>query len=212
MTYAPAMTSSPSAAPWGAPPAGSALTGGWARLARAGVLGGASLALAASGHVIGGGVLPGGGLLALLGIALALVAVSLTARRLRFGALVAMLAIEQIALHLVFHAATAAVSCAVVAMPGHAMEPATICASGTVSVAGWPMLLGHALALVATAWLLARGERWLWRVVDRVHAYATAHPTRVRRPRPVDHRPQLAPVVLLRWAPAGPRGPPHGLF
>ena len=62
MTYAPAMT----------------LTGGWARLARAGVFGGASLFLATAGHVVGGGTLPGAGLLALTAIGLALLSVTLT--------------------------------------------------------------------------------------------------------------------------------------
>ena len=62
MAYAPAMT----------------LTGGWARLARAGVFGGASLFLATAGHVVGGGTLPGAGLLVLTAIGLALLSVTLT--------------------------------------------------------------------------------------------------------------------------------------
>ena len=84
MTYAPGMT----------------LTRGWARLARAGVLGGASLFLATAGHVLGGGTLPGAGLLALTAVGLGLLAVTLTARRLRFGVLLAALGVEQLLLHL----------------------------------------------------------------------------------------------------------------
>lgn len=200
MTYAPAMTRP-------------ALTHGWVRLARAGILGGASLFLATAGHALGGGTLPGAGLLALTGVAVTLIAVSLTARRVRFGTLFAVLSVQQVLLHLLFHAATAGTTaaggatCAPV-MPGHAMEPTLVCGSGTAATGGWSMLLGHALAVAATAWLLARGERWLWAVLDRIRRYAAARPTR-RRPRPV------VTVAVRRADPmpsaaisAGPRAPP----
>ena len=160
MTYAPAMT----------------LTGGWARLARAGVFGGASLFLATAGHVVGGGTLPGAGLLALTAIGLALVSVTLTARRVRFAVLLVGLAVEQILLHLLFHAASTAVTCAAVVMPGHSMSGASVCGGGSASTGGWPMLVSHALAVLATAWLLARGERWLWRVADRLCCPRSARP------------------------------------
>jgi len=192
MTYAPAMT----------------LTGGWARLARAGVLGGASLFLATAGHVVGGGMLPGAGLLALTAIGLALVSVSLTARRVRFGVLLAILGVEQLLLHLLFHASTTAVTCAAVVMPGHAMSAASVCGGASASAVGWPMLLGHALAVLATAWLLAHGEQWLWRVTDRILSYARAAAGRVRRPRPVVVAAHTAFLVPLRWALTGPRAPP----
>ena len=190
MTYAPAMT----------------LTGGWARLARAGVLGGASLFLATAGHVVGGGTLPGAGLLALTAIGLALLSVTLTARRLRFGVLLAGLGLEQLLLHLLFHASTTAATCASVLMPGHTMS--TVCGSGTSTAASWPMLLGHALAVLATAWSLARGERWLWAVADRIHRSAGSAPGRVRRPRPVVVAVLVAFLVPDRWVLAGPRAPP----
>jgi hypothetical protein len=191
MTYAPAMT----------------LTGGWARLARAGVLGGASLFLATAGHVIGGGTLPGAGLLFLTAIGLALLSVTLTVRRLRFGVLLAALGLEQVLLHLLFHASTAAATCAAVAMPGHTMA-ATVCGTGTATGTSWPMMVGHAAAVLATAWLLARGERWLWGVTDRLHRYAATAPGRVRRPRPVVVA-VLAPFLIpSRWALTGPRAPP----
>ena len=191
MTYAPAMT----------------LTGGWARLARAGVFGGASLFLATAGHVVGGGTLPGAGLLALTAIGLALLSVTLTVRRLRFGVLLAALGLEQLLLHLLFHASTTAATCASVIMPGHTMSTA-VCGSGTSTAASWPMLLGHALAVLATAWLLARGERWLWAVADRIHRYAGAAPGRVRRPRPVVVAVVAAFLIPARWVLTGPRAPP----
>ena len=76
-------------------------TRGWVRLARAGVLGSGSLFLATAGHVAGGGVLPGPGMLVVLGGVLALVSVSMTTRRLRFGLLLGLLTVEQFALHLI---------------------------------------------------------------------------------------------------------------
>jgi hypothetical protein len=191
MTYAPAMT----------------LTGGWARLARAGVFGGASLFLATAGHVVGGGTLPGAGLLSLVAMGLALLSVTLTVRRLRFGVLLAALGLEQLLLHLLFHASTTAATCASVIMPGHTMSTA-VCGSGTSTAASWPMVLGHALAVLATAWLLAGGERWLWAVTDRIHRYAGAAPGRVRRPRPVVVAVLAAYLVSARWVLTGPRAPP----
>ena len=191
MTYAPAMT----------------LTGGWARLARAGVFGGASLFLATAGHVVGGGTLPGAGLLALTAIGLALLSVTLTVRRLRFGVLLAALGLEQVLLHLLFHASTTAATCAAVAMPGHTMA-AAVCGSGSSTATSWPMVLGHAAAVLATAWLLARGERWLWGVADRLHRYTGAAAGRVRRPRPVVVAVLATFQIPTRWVLAGPRAPP----
>jgi hypothetical protein len=192
MTYAPAMT----------------LTGGWARLARAGVFGGTSLVLATAGHVVGGGTLPGAGLLVLTAIGLALLSVTLTVRRLRFRVLLVGLGLEQLLLHLLFHASTTAATCAAVVMPGHSMSAASVCGGGSAVAAGWPMLLGHALAVLATAWLLARGEQWLWAVADRIHRYAGSAPGRVRRPRPVVVAVLAAFLIPTRWVLSGPRAPP----
>jgi hypothetical protein len=187
-----------------------ALTQGWVRLARAGIFGGSSLLLATAGHTVGGGALPGAGLLALTGVGSALVAVSLTARRVRFTALLAVLSVEQVLLHLVFHAATAAGGCAELAMPGHPMAASTVCGpavSGSAAY-GWSMLLGHVVAVVITAWRLARGERWLWRAVDRVHAYASVRPSRLRRAQSVSIAVRAATRTRFTWLPASPRAPP----
>lgn len=192
MTYAPAMS----------------LTGGWARLARAGVFGGASLFLATAGHVLGGGTLPGAGLLALTAVGLGLLAVTLTARRLRFGVLLAALGVEQLLLHLLFHASTTAMTCASVVMPGHAMTGTAVCGTGAAATAGWPMLLGHVLAVLATAWLLARGEQWLWSVADRIHRSTGTAAGSLRRPRPAVVPVVTAFLVRTRWVLTGPRAPP----
>lgn len=198
MTYAPAMRAAE-------------LTHGWVRLARAGVLGGASLFLATAGHVLGGGRLPGAGVLTLLGVTLALVAVWLTARRLRFGVLLALLVVEQLGLHLALHAATTT-ACTSLLMPGHAMGATTVCGAGgpaaSTGVASGSMLFGHAVAVLATAWLLSAGERWLWRMVERIHRYASARPSRIRRKQPAG-RVAVGPFLdRVHWLIAGPRAPP----
>lgn len=213
MTYAPAMrTRTQAAGPLVVSVAAPAQ--GWVRLARAAILGSTSLFLATAGHMIGGGTLPGAGLLAVTGVALALVSVSLTSRRLRFVPLLAVLSVEQGLLHLLFHAATTGSICTTGAMAGHAMTAApaspslTGCGLGAATTTGWSMVLGHALAVVATAWLLAYGERWLWRVVERTHRYATARPSRRRRPRIVIVGSGARWCLERAWRPAGPRGPP----
>lgn len=207
MTYAPAMGTPTRDARATA----GALGHGWVRLVRGAILGGSSLVLATGAHVVGGGSLPGGALLVLTGVALAVVAVSLTVRRLRFAPLFAVLGLEQVLLHVLFHAATTAASCTAIPMPGHAMPATTVCGSGSGGAAatGWAMLLAHALAVAATAWLLACGERWLWRVADRVHAYATIRPGTRRRRRRMVPAPFLGTDVLgATWLAAAPRGPP----
>lgn len=184
-------------------------TRGWVRLARAGVLGSCALFLATVGHVAGGGVLPGPGMLAVLGGVLALVSVSLTARRLRFGLLLGLLAVEQVALHLILQAASGASVCVAV-MPGHAMAAPGVCDGPVAAPAGssWTMLIGHGLALLATAWLISAGERWLWRLVEQTYRRATARPTRTRRTYVgAPSTPLLTPVQFV-WVQAAPRGPP----
>jgi hypothetical protein len=133
----------------------------------------------------------------------------LTTRRLRFGQLLGLLGLEQLLLHLLFHAATASTACTTALMPGHAMSGAVLCAADqTTATGGWAMLVGHGIAVAATAWLLARGEQWLWRSIDRVHHDATAAPARVRRARQVAVAVCRQPVGLVCWITAGPRAPP----
>ena len=61
-------------------------------------------------------------------------------------------------------------------MPGHAMSTAPSAERCVRRAVGWPMLLGHALAVLATAWLLAHGERGCGGVADRILPYAGAAP------------------------------------
>ena len=187
MTYAPAMT----------------LTVGWARLARAGVFGGASLFLATAGHMVGGGTLPGAGLLALTAIGLALLSVTLTARRVRFGVLLAALGVEQVLLHLLFHASTTAATCAAVAMPGHTMVHGRRRAGAVRPQRrdGWPMLLGHA-ARGAGHGLAAGSRRALavgeWPTGSTAYAGASTEPG------------SPAPTRRRRRSRGVPRSPPAG--
>jgi len=207
MTYAPAMDRTRTA-PVPAVP-GSAPIRGWVRLARAGILGATSMLLATAGHVIGGGTLPPAGLLALVAGAVGLLAVSVTGRRLRLGPLLVVLGVEQIALHLLVHATATVSACTSVLMPAHGMTSTTVCSAASASSGGWPMLGGHLLALLATAWLLARGEQWLWHAVERVRTYATVRPSlRRRRAEPPVLALLVAAPVAAGWSAAAPRGPP----
>ncbi len=71
------------------------------------------------------------------------------------------------------------------------------------------MLVAHLVATLATAWLLARGERWWWRQWDRAVEAATWTATpRVRRPRPARPLPVRVLLGADRPAAAAPRGPP----
>jgi hypothetical protein len=196
------------------------------RVARVGVLGGLSLLLATGAHLLGGGSLPGVGVLLVSGLLLGLLAAVVTVRRCRFGLLAGLLALQQLALHELFDLAAAARACTLGAPDttaslhaGHVAGLGSVtaaCASGSsmqmaTGVPGWVMWVAHLAAVLVTAWLLARGEAWLWRVVDRV---AAAAGLAVRRPalrvlrdhgpsRYVDaYRPRVA------YAAAAPRGPP----
>lgn len=189
---------------------------GAGRVIRVGVLGVTSLGLAMIAHNVGGGQLPHGGVLAVAALLLGLVAVPLTTKRLRSPALVSVLAVEQVTLHLAF-TTTAAATCtpAGATGTGHHYSMIDSCAMSATHAAGmampgWPMWVLHALAVVATAWLLARGEAWLWRTADRIIRAAAATPSGALRRQ---LRPLLLPAPALvqtrsPYAPAAPRGPP----
>ncbi|HEY0239600.1 MAG TPA: hypothetical protein VGC37_13245 [Friedmanniella sp.] len=182
------------------------------RAVRVGLLGGGSLLLATAAHLSGGGTLPGPGLLAVAAFLLGLGAVLLTRRRVRLPLLLAVLVPQQVLLHVLFDAAAAAGGCTPVQAAHHAMTMLTCAPGGGMGPMGyaWPMLAGHLVATLGTAWLLARGEAWCCRLVDRVAHAAYAAPAarpRRRRPRPVT----VVPTVALLARPHRPRvsrGPP----
>jgi len=189
------------------------------RLLRSAVLGGSSLLLAGLAHTLGGGHLPGPGALAGTAMVLGLVATTATARRCRFPVLMAMLGSEQVLLHLWFTAAlqTEAICVMGPAGAGGGHSGHVMVADGCLSTSspaadgtghGYGMWVAHAIAIILTAWLLARGEAWWWRTVDQiVRAAATA--TRPVETARLDIL--VRPVVLPHQAelsPAAPRGPP----
>lgn len=184
-----------------------------ARVARVGLLGGGSLALATAAHLSGGGSLPGPGVLLVAGFVLGLVALLLTRRRVRLPVVLAVLVPQQVLLHVLFDTAAAAVGgCTPVQAAHHAMTVLTCMPTHGMGPMGyaWPMFVGHAVATLGTAWLLARGEAWCWRLVDRAVRAAYVAPVarpRRRRPRPAT----VAAVRLLLLRPHRPRvtrGPP----
>jgi hypothetical protein len=198
---------------------GVAPTRGLARLTRIGALGGASMTLAAVAHVLGGGMLPTAGILLVTGLVVGISAVTLTSRRCRFGVLAPVLALQQPLLHWVFTAAAAVPASCVPAPSGaghHGSGLVAHCAATVHTMgAGYPMSGGamwltHGLAIVLTAWLLARGEAWLWRTAVSIVEAATA--TLTTGPAETLRRAVWSIVALelprLRLSPAAPRGPP----
>ena len=188
---------------------------GAVRLLRAGVLGGATLLLATGAHLLGGGELPGPATLALTTFLVGLLAVTVTARRLRLPVLLPLLGLEQGLLHVVLDATTSATTCSPAAgHVVHAAGTALACATGQpmamTAPAGWSMWLAHLLATAVTAWVLTRGEAALWALAARAVGAATAapgaRPSR-RRPQPVPVRPVALPAVRQERAAA--RAPPR---
>ena len=189
---------------------------GTSRAVRAAALGTASLGLAVGAHLLGGGTLPGAGLLALTAALLGLVAVTATARRVRARLLLPLLAVEQVLLHVLLEAGSGTgPSCVAVgaAHAGHHAGNTLLCTPGAADTAmampSWPMLVAHLLATAATTWVLLRGEDALWSLTDRV--VRAASPT--LRPWPVSPAPALltAPARRPLSRPsrtAAPRGPP----
>jgi hypothetical protein len=187
------------------------------RAVRVAVLGAASLVLATSAHIIGGGTLPSLGVLALTALVLGLVAVPLTGRRCRTGVLVAVLGVQQSLLHLVFTAVAEQRGCEPSDLVSTAHQLGAACAMDMpmgmpmpAAGASWPMILAHAAATAATAWLLARGEAWLWHTAEQVVRVAGTTLTR----RVANDRDQVViPRQMVVWtapayAVAAPRGPP----
>jgi len=141
--------------------------GGRLRLLRAGTLAVVMISLAALAHVLGGGALPGGGVLAvLLGLVLVTCLVA-SGRRLGAPSIGAILGGGQLALHEAFAllgttGADAASLGHVVGSGHHAVLVTHAGQAGSGHHLSLSMLLAHALATVVTAAVLARGERALW--------------------------------------------------
>ena len=204
-------------------PSVAALRPRW-RGVRVAALGATSLLLATSAHAVGGGDLPAPGVLAVTAIVLGLLAVPLTARRCRAGLLLAVLGVQQTLLHLFFSSAAAHPGCEPSGLEAAAHQLDAACAmhgTGPMSMqstgpmadtatAVWTMIIAHIAATVATAWLLGRGDAWLWRTAEQAIRAALGSLTG----RVADDRPRLilswrrSPWIAPAYEPAAPRGPP----
>jgi hypothetical protein len=193
-------------------------THGPVRALRVVVLGGASMLLAGTAHLAGGGHLPSPGVLAALALFVGLAAAALTRRRCRLPLLLGVLGAEQLGLHLLLGAGAAAGCVGGPMAAGHGAS--TACPADAVVAAdpsghplGGPMLTAHLLATLLTAWLLACGEAALWRLVDRVARAAGTDV--VGWPDPAARPPALPDLTLHHssdgWDATAPRGPPAGL-
>lgn len=160
---------------------------GLARVSRATVLGLVAFVLALSAHLAAGGRAPSPAVACVLVVACCGVCLSLTSRRLGTLAIATTLGVFQLGLHYSFMwltsagcvAASAAGMAPVHAQSGgHGVLSCTqMSAQGMSSIthvsAAW-MLAAHAVATVATAWVMARGERRLWLMVSAVRAVFSA--------------------------------------
>ncbi|MDR7083770.1 hypothetical protein J2X01_003070 [Arthrobacter ginsengisoli] len=191
------------------------------RLLRTGLISSTILGLAAGGHLAGGGTLPEPVILMAL-CALTVLPVSvLTTFRLSMPVLAGLLGAGQLWLHWAFHALSGAAPAAGPALSGHAHHT-PFPAMGSFSAAppadttagDWQMFAAHAVATLATAVVLARGEQTLWalaawlRPLAQLPVSCTIVPARVPGP-------CMAPLVLprdqlVRRMPAR-RGPPASL-
>lgn len=141
------------------------------RVTRAGSIALVTLVLSIAAQVGAGGHAPSLMGLAMVTVALTLLAVAVTARRIGFPLLAGVFAVTQLGLHVAFEALTAPVMGVTTAgMPGahHAGHLALTGAPPAVDPMGgvpaW-MLIAHLVAALACALVLARGEQALWALV-----------------------------------------------
>ncbi|MDQ1056687.1 hypothetical protein QFZ23_000588 [Arthrobacter globiformis] len=185
------------------------------RLFRAALVTLMSVSLAAAGHVLGGGQLPDIVTLAVTAVLLLGPAAWLARRELSFSVLFGVLGAGQLTLHAAFTAFSPGASCLprlpLAQLPGSLAPLAGGLTHGghadlscTAAMETMPMdeganspavLAGHLLAMLATAWLMRRGEAALWQLL------AWLRPL-VRLPRPAgftpaSHRPAAWPTVFV---------------
>ena len=190
---------------------------GSARLLRAAGLAGLVTALAAGGHVVGGGRAPSALALGVLAALVLPVAVLVSGRRVRAVPAGLLLAAGQAAAHAIF-SATHCAGAAVVASAAHvhgaagldlACEPTGPHAPVTLA-----MVAGHAAATVVTAVAVAHVERALWWLLDllapltRELVVPTLTRPDLRRRTPA---PRALVALHLRDHPSR-RGPPRGVL
>lgn len=149
--------------------------GGALRFFRAFLVTALVLALASGAHVIGGEHLPAPAIFILLAILLLVPVTALAGRELSLKTLLMILGGGQVLLHGAFSAFAGGAICqsATTARPAHHGPAAGIeCLSPEASAAllashgtSILMLTGHALAVLAMAWVLRKGEEALWQLL-----------------------------------------------
>lgn len=157
--------------------------------------------LAAAAHVVAGGLLPAPAVLFALLALTGLVTTTATRLKLNFGALSALLGAGQVVLHEAFSAFSVPAAAAVTGGPagrahhgGAAFLPLPadhLPLHQLDSALAWSMLAGHALATLACALLLSKGEDALWSLA------AWLRPL-IELPAPFPPRPTTARVLPTR--------------
>ena len=197
---------------------------GWLRVVRAAVLGSVAFALALSAHVVAGGQAPSMTVCLVLTLACGEVSIGVTSGRLGLAAITTTLGVFQLALHycLMWLASAGCVAASPVAVAPMHMHggPAQIlpCApmaagamASTAHVSTVLMLAAHAIATVATAGVLAHGERVMWLLVSAVWTVFHRVGTVLITPAGRRSNPPLADGAgraLVALGGIGRRGPP----
>jgi hypothetical protein len=174
------------------------------RSLRTGLIGSIILGLAAGGHLAGGGSLPEPGILVALCALTVLPVAALTKFRLSMPVLAVLLGAGQLWLHWAFHALSGAVPSAGPDASGHTHQtlmPAVsafgAAPSAHAGVGDWQMFTAHAVATLATAVVLGRGEQALWALTAWLRPLAQLPILCIIVPERVPG-PCVAPLVLLR--------------
>lgn len=199
------------------------------RLLRTCFIGATVLGLAAAAHVLGGGSLPGPGIMAALLALHTLCSTVATTFRLGLPAMTGLLAASQLVLHGAFDAFSATVPLVDVPGGGHNHSLSAVDQSAAMLHAAGAMgsgmgAMGHAAALsgwmgpthvaatIATAVLLSQGENALWALANWLRPLCrTAAVVPPLPARPADPRLVPAPLPRQPWRNLRPdtrRGPP----
>ena len=196
---------------------------GASRGVRAAALGVVCVALALTGHLLGGGQAPSLWALLILGVPMGAVSLALTSRRRGLPAIGMTVAASQLLLHEALMWLTAGSGCAVSGDPhahlGHGSAAPVLDCTGMTGMAASTasahfslsaMLLGHVAATVVTTLVLAYGESLLWRWGGRLVHRPLAGSMPVLAARRVTlARTRTAARARVVAGPALRRGPPR---
>jgi len=181
--------------------------------------------LAASAHVFGGGELPAPDIMAAVLALTVMAATAATRLKLNFPAMASLLGTGQLVLHEAFSAFSSPAGTGLSGAPGHhsAAWPPGIRLDAAGGTAGhlhqfdsaWAaglMLGGHALATLACALLLAKGEAALWSLAawlrPLIQLPEAAMPDVVAAPAAAGRPSDSAPLPWRNLRADCPRGPP----